>query len=343
MRCAAMIALGILAMAPRLAAQQQEAQQYSLPEAPAFTFLGSNPAEVSRPTTARNLAVQLVNGIDASGKLQQGFAIDVAPWTLIPSLRIPLSAYQTNPADFLLANTQLSLGTVRSPGDTGSTDFAVGLRFTLWDNSDPMHDREFTDTLRKAIQDKCINNPDIENMTEELIHACAAQANKDARDHWLQDGHHWNRSSFAIAFAGGSRLEDSKVGSAHWLGWSGWAVGALPIGHSGQILAQLRYEDREDAAGAPHTKTFRYGARGFFGSATTNLFAELIGVREIDAPTGVDDSSARWSGGIEFRAADQLWLSTGLGSTFATSGQSDKVLVIAGLRWHVSNAPRFGP
>lgn len=315
----------------------QNVSPYAIPEAPAFIFLGATPAEVQRPTTPRSLATSLVSGIDGAGLVQQGFALDFAPWSLIPSLRIPLSQYQGNPASFLLANTQLSFATVRTPGDDGATDLSLGLRMTLWDKSDPMVDPAFTNALRRRIAAECV--PEGPTASDSVtILECGGRINQEARERWRRSGK-WNSSSFSLAGAIGSRLDQSRFNRHRWLGWSGWATGAFPVSRSGQILAQLRYDDRTPLQGAPKERTLRYGARTFIGGATVNAFLEVVGVDRIEAPAGADEGGAQWSAGIEFRAGDQLWLSTGFGGS---QEESDRAVVIAGLRWNVLDSPRFG-
>ena len=88
-------------------------------------------------------------------------------------------------------------------------------------------------------------------------------------------------------------------------------------------------------------KTLSYGARANYGGGSANLFFELLGVRRFDAPTGVDGATGTWSAGVEFRAAENLWLSTGLGATFADATKGDRVLIIAGVRWAVADGARF--
>jgi hypothetical protein len=320
---------------------QTNVTPYAIPEAPAFIFLGATPAEVQRPTTPRSLATSLVSGISAEGMVQQGFALDIAPWSLIPSLRIPLQQYQRSPASFLLANTQLSFATVRTPGDDGSTDLSLGLRMTLWDKSDPMADAAFTDSLRLLLLSHCVpQGPEAQDSVAML--ACGSRVNREYREEWRNGGNsgRWNRSSLALAGAIGTRLDQSRFDQHRWLGWSAWATGAFPLTGSGQILAQLRYDDRTPVDGAVNVRALRYGARAFLGGATVNAFLEVVGVDRIEAPTGVDEGKAQWSGGIEFRAGDQLWLSTGLGNV--GQDESDRAVVIAGLRWNVLDAPRFG-
>jgi hypothetical protein len=336
-----------LMLGPPIAVAAQSAQpnvtQYAIPEAPAFIFLGATPAEVQRPSTPRSLATSLVSGISADGMVQQGFALDVAPWSLVPSLRIPLEQYQGNPGSFLLANTQLSFATVRKPGDDGSTDLSLGLRMTLWDKSDPMADRAFTDSLRRLLVTQCaavVEGPEAQDSVALL--ECGSRVNREYREQWRNGGNsgRWNRSSFALASAIGTRMDQSRFDRHRWLGWSAWASGAFPLTGSGQVLAQLRYDDRSPVEGAATVRTIRYGARAFLGGAAVNAFLEVVGVDRIEAPASADEGNTQWSGGLEFRAGDQLWLSTGLGNV--GQEESDRAVVIAGLRWNVLDAPRFG-
>ncbi len=78
------------------------------------------------------------------------------------------------------------------------------------------------------------------------------------------------------------------------------------------------------------------------GSGSVNAFGELLGVSLRDAPAGADDFTAETSAGLEFRATDDTWITTGLGTRFADEAQPDKIFVIAGLRWNVSSGPSFG-
>jgi hypothetical protein len=67
---------------------------YAVPEAPAFTFLGLNPSKVTRPISPRDLGVAVLQAVDSSGRVQQGFALSLTPWYYLPGFTIPLDQYQ---------------------------------------------------------------------------------------------------------------------------------------------------------------------------------------------------------------------------------------------------------
>lgn len=301
---------------------------YAIPESPAFTFLNATPGNVSRPTSARALAVGLLGDVLQTGDVPRGLALDVAPWALVPGLRIPLGRYQASPALYALANTQLSLGTVRAKGDTADTDLGAGVRVTLFDRSDPMASAAFTSRLRTALL-ACLPAQPTQQATAES-ERCARELTERERTRWLEDEGHWNDAGLSVAAGGGWRFAGSRADAREWLGWSAWASGALPIDLRGrplgQVLGQLRWDGRDD-----RDRGLWYGARAYAGTGTTNVFAEVGGGR------GDPD----WAGGVEFRALGSLWLSTGFGTLAAPDDGGRTVAVIANLRWDLRDQPRF--
>ncbi len=320
------VAAALLAAAAPAAAQKP----YALPESPAFSFLDTSPAAVTRPTTARALATSLLSGVGAGGQVRQGVALDVAPWSLVPGMTVTLEEYRTSRSKYILANTQLSLGTVRAAGDSADTDLGVGARVVLFDHADPMADSGFVNELRRRLVTGCAL-PDQPGQGAATVD-CARRVTQEWRESWLNDQGHWNEASLAIAAAGGWRLLESRTDSVDAIGWAGWATGALPLGKGGQIVAQLRYD-----LGRPgDADGLSYGARAFYGSAGANAFVEVTGDNR-----GEDAPRADWTAGIEFRAGDNLWLSTGLGNRRQPGDTEDRTVVIADLRWELSSGPRF--
>ena len=334
-RCAVLLLALLAGLAPAALAQKP----YAIPEAPAFTFLGVTPARIDRPTTPRDFFTDVLSAVDSTGAVQQGFALDVAPWSLIPGLAIPLSEYQGNPFKYALANTTVSLGTVRSAGSTAATDVGLGLRITLLNRGDPMTDPAFTSGLATALA-PCLATV-MPDTPEEQILTCAVNAVQPRRAAWLKD--HWNQYAVSVAAATGLRLDESRFTDREFLGWAVWSTAALPfLNRRGQLLAQLRYERRNNLGAADEdTNLFTYGARAFYGSSTVNLFAEVVGINDSESVVHGEANSGRWSGGVEFRASDTLWLSTGFGSAFADAGMAEQTFLIAGLRWDIASRPRL--
>lgn len=317
---------GMLWASPSVVSAQKP---YAVPASPAFTFLEATPGTVARPTTARALAGSVLDGISATGQVQQGIALDLAPWSLFPSIRIPLEEYQSSPASYILANTQVSFASVRAAADSADTDLGFGVRVTLFDRSDPMGHRGYTDTLRRMLA-ACLPDQPTEG-AEAKADACAHDVSEAWRKKWLDRSGNWNGAGLSFAVAGGWTLENSLVTDTEWRGAAGWISGAVPILTSGQILGQVRYDLAEEDA----REGLSYGGRLFWGSATMNLFLELAGDRRGDV-----NHEPEWTAGFEFRASNDLWLSAGFGSRDEGDAGQRGVL-IADLRWNIADAPRL--
>jgi hypothetical protein len=126
---------------------------YNLPDDPTFTFLGVAPKKVANPGTLPNLGLAIADGIDIDGRVNAGLAVAFLPSTLVHFSPSP-ERYRNGTPAFWLYNTQLSLATVRTSGDTGSTDLGYGLR-TVFRGPEPYTDRGFRDDMASVL-DRCL-------------------------------------------------------------------------------------------------------------------------------------------------------------------------------------------
>jgi hypothetical protein len=326
---------------------QQEVWNFAVPETPATSYLDAGTTTISRPLTARDLATELVNLVDSSGHVKQGFAIAFTPSYLLGH-RIPLDKYRrTGP--YALANTQLSLAAVRSSGDSASTEVAFGVRIIFMDGSDPMRDREFTSALDSVMREcepgdeapvagNVVTNDDRARVAE-AFETCAQPGADKLLSGFLAG--HWNASSFGIGAATGVMFEDSKFSQVSSTGVAGWAAGSIQLGRSGLIVGQIKLESRRPPDGSGSTTLLRQGARMVFGGSSVNFFAELSGDTRIGGKKG-DHSGGRWTGGVEFKAGSEIWIATGFGSDFKPD-EADRVVILANLRWVISKNSRFSP
>jgi hypothetical protein len=313
----------------------ETADKFATPESPAFTFLNSAPATVTRPNTPRDFVAALANGIDETGHVRQGISLEVTPGYLIPGLGVGLDTYQKSSFKRILSNTQLSIATVRTAGDTASTDLGLGLRLTLLDRGDPMADTSYT----KAMGDAMLTNCPPPTPTAPPALDCLGDQVDQLRSQYLKA--HWNSTRFTMAFATGLRFDQSEVSRTSGLGWNGWAALTAPVGTAGQMIGYFAFTHRPELSGVPKFSSVDFGARVLLGSPSFNAFAEVVGNSKFDTPVTVDKSSAAWSGGVEFRAAENLWLSTGFGTRFGDTGQPDRVILLGNLRWGVASKSRL--
>ena len=330
----------LLAPTGLLAQEETPELLTAVPETPALAFLDAPTARVLRPGSVRDFALALLSGTGDSGTALHGFAVETTPWFLVPGVAIDGRSYMESRLAFLLANAQLSIGTARSEdngADEADTDLAVGLRLTLADRGDPLRSGEFRRALADALLDCAPAQPD------------ATPSDAAGGEAWTAD--HWNAARLAVAAAWGVRLEASELDEREYAGWGAWAVGALPLGRRGQLIAQIAREDRPELGLVPGFTDWSLGARALVGSAKINGFLEYLDLsREIDGPDvpegaqppDLERDSGLWSAGVEARIAEGLWAAAGIGTRVsAILEDAEKTFVLLGLRWGISSAARM--
>jgi hypothetical protein len=314
-----------------------------LPESPAFVFLGASPSEVTRPTTLKNLGASLAQGIDGEGRVIQGIAFELTPAFYLMS--VTLKEYRDDWSKYALSNLQLTLATIRSAGDSASTDLAFGLRMPLLDSGDPMRNKEFTDAIGDRISACAPSGPEPnappESVDPEAIKQCMAEAAAPVAEEWVK--RHWNASALTFAAAAGVRLDNSEFTDRRWLGMQLWLHGALALGDWGQLIGQGSYLDsRTRNTEELDYKAVAFGSRLLVGGRRLNGFAETSVESRFDRSDVVKKDDARWSAGVEFLVSKNLWISTGVGSPYQALDEPDKTLVFANLRWGISSKARMG-
>jgi hypothetical protein len=320
---------------------KEESVGFTVPDSPAFTYLGTTPTKISRPGTARDLAVTLLTGVNRDGQVNEGLAIDVRPWFLIPGFDIPIEKYKRF-WYFVAANAQVSLGTVQSgpapmTGARGNVDGAIGFRFTLIDGADPMLDDAYRADLGKAMLACAPPVPGSPTQPGDRDLACLREAAKKRREKWLDDK--WNAGRLSLGLATGLRAPGAVLGDSAWSGLGAWLVGGGPLGGWGQLIGQGRY-DRDHLL---KTNVISFGGRANVGTGRFNGFLEVLGHYRPGAAAGIDNFDASWSAGGELRVADHAWLVGGFGKSFATDQAPDPIFVLANIRWAVSSEARLTP
>jgi hypothetical protein len=313
-------------------------------ESPAFVFLGTSPSSITRPTTVKNLGASLLQGVGADGRVKQGVAFELTPAFYLTKVR--LTEYQTQWDKYAISNLQLSLGTVRSSGDTASTDLAIGIRMPLFDAGDPLRNKAFTDEVGAKLKASCVpgTNPDGSpaDFDPRANLLCMAKAIDSVATAW--DKAHWNASGLMFAGATGLQLKESRFGERRWNGLQFWLSGGLGLGNWGSLVTQATYADnRRSGVDSLQYKALRLGSRLLVGGVRLNGFLEGEFESRWDRSDPIKKDDGQWSAGVEFRVNEQLWLSTGIGEPYEALEQADRTAVFANLRWGVSSKERMDP
>ena len=146
----------------------------------------------------------------------------------------------------------------------------------------------------------------------------------------------WNVLRVSAAYAGGMLLPSGKLSERRQVGDRVWAVASVPLLDAVQGISYLDYNHRRPVADVAAYSTWTYGARLNSGNATWNFFYELLGEGRTNPPVGVKKRSSAWSGGLEFLAAEGVWVSTGFGKRAQELLTPDRTVVLANVRWGIA-------
>jgi hypothetical protein len=328
----------------------QKIVTFAVPSSPALQFIGASPAKIERPSSGPEIFTSLLSAIDTAGRVQQGFALDLAPAQFV--WRTMDAAEYASTGGFILANTTLSTGTARASGDSGSTMVGFGVRTVFLDYSDPLSrsaseagDKALWDAMNTCLRGGRPEGPERPVPAGEVkdVRSCLARADSTFRAEYRRL--HWNDFALSAGLATGFGLKNSEWKGRESLGYAAWIAGAAPlclqvrpagICNGGQWIAQVHRERRDSTFdGAGHDRTAA-GVRVVWGSGVFNVFAEGSQLWVHDAPEDADESYTEWSGGLEFRLAEDMWVATGFGGRFNDATQESDVSVIANLRFNVA-------
>lgn len=307
---------------------------------PAVTFLGASPTEITRPATAQALAADILNAIDPSGTVKQGLSLDIAPWSLIPGLRITLQDYQQDAKKYMLANTQVSVATIKSTGSVNDTDLGIGFRVTLLDDSDFLKDIDYMGELDRRMDEGCKQPEQPEDITE--YSQCLDRVFTEMVEEWQTEHQisNWNRNALSMAFATGLRLGDSEIDQVEWIGIGTWMTGALKLRGWGQLTGQAKYNYRRENLAEELDHILEASVRTLAGGPVFTVsveYSSVVNFSELES----DWYSDRLTVAIEYQVGEGMWLSSGIGGSI--SDPDERVSLLSSLRWKIITGPNLRP
>ena len=321
---------------------------------PAFVALDLSPDTVSTPTNPRDFAAALLNGVDRSGVLQTGIAIETTPFRWIPGLRTDIKAYSENYWNRLLYNFSFSLATDKaSDSDSKAVKLALGLSTIVYQSADS--DPRRNATLEKAFHDANTEHPvagipygqpvaDENEMAKKTLQAAVDEFRKES---WK--GITWNAAIAPTWSSESGKISD--LGNPGFTAWTTLAYGPsakiLPDPWHCQFVGQLSYRENEhvvDSANSMHTadqNTFIAAGRLRLGTTDFNGFAEGAYVQIWNGLNG-DESGWRGALGVERKISDNVWLVLSAGQQFgATTTDSNELFALGSIRIGTSQNAEF--
>ncbi len=317
---------------------------YSVPTIPALEVVALDPSNISRPATAKEFVASIYNGIDANGKIKQGLGFEVKP-NYIFNEPVTLQEYQNDRFRYILENTQLSIATLATSGDSTSTDLSWGIRLVLFDKTDPMQDSVFTNKVTNAFLKCAPIGPGESDEEKEL--KCLAEPVKEYKEEFIQEN--WNASWLMLAYAGGIRLSGSELTQGEIIGHKIWLAGGLRMAHWGQLGCQAQWSRSLKEESNIYFSELGISSRVTvkLGKPTINYFAEatfkpLLNKDEFDDQPEVNtDASFAWSSGFEFKVARGIWATTGLGRDAERIVGNNNIQLLSGFRLGISDKQRL--
>lgn len=332
----------------------------AVPDSPAFAILGLSPETVVRPSSPRDLATTLLNGVDRRGNLQSGLALDLAPLFLFAGRTLTHADYKRSRGTQVFGRTQVSLATAKGTSEADKAmRVAFGLRTTLWDAGDPRLDDGLIACL-DAIPPP--EPPKVVLATQAARDAWIAKATAERRPavegcHKAFKARRWNASSFAVGVAPSWQ---SATGSSTDLTYAGAAVwGSLALGLSrtvtvdgepvvrplGQVIVQGRYRDKELVPDKTVRGTFfeqrgsAVAARLLVGVADRAAVVETEFARQ-SPEIGDSTTSFKVSVGGQLKLTTDTWLSVSAGGTRGGPANEQRGgFVLSSFKWALSREP----
>lgn len=336
----------------------------AVPDVPAANVLGMSPDTVIRPTTGKDFAAGLLNGVGQDGKLQAGVALDIRPALFIAPGSFSLANYRDMTQAPLNDGTpferyrmkrgaywtklRTSFATGRTEAGGGDADrYAFGASFNIFDHGDSRLSPTYRncvipvlDDLNKQAADALAAVPIGDTAGEERVRKMISAAEADGGARAIKEcarkfeETHWNADSWDV----GAAYFDFDTPQVRSSGFATWTTYARHIGSNGQLIFHLRWQDDEVATDPKDEKAFVVqdafigGARLRWKAPGGALMLEAT-YRDLDRKSGEDDSYTLASIGYEFRVAEGLWLQVATGKAYGTNAFDNDEVFSGQLRW----------
>ncbi len=304
---------------------------YAVPESPAFKLLGTQPTNLLRPTSLRDISLGVGNYLtsDNAGIIPKNLSIEIAPTLFSPNLN--LKKYNNNK---FLYRTKLSIGTLTN--QNGSYEIAGGINFTLIDKSDKRDsNNKFVSNILTAHRTDYKNISDAINLVYESnkfpglskLDIKTAYEQKDStkkeiiaavemeleeakydtlRNNWDKDN--WNATIWQVGIGTKANFKDSVFKDiTKKAGYGIWSTFGTHFCKYDQILIGLSVLGSSDTTGSLEKPDASLGVRYYYGVNEIKGFVELEG--KIASQTNANFYTIKF--GTEIRLEKGYWADLG--------------------------------
>ena len=331
----------------------------TVPESPAFVAIGLSPDTVIRPVTPREFATSLLNGVDRSGHLQTGVAIDAVPYLVWEGNKVDLGTYRASAVTRILSRTATSFATTKGAGENDpSVKLAFGLQSTLIDSEDP---RLKNDALLQCYSEIPVFRPTVLpvndaqtrqfNVEKDAFERMVLIPRSDECREQFRRNARWNGTSWIVAMATRWASPTGLAGdldggsSTYWSSVS-YGFDSVPgLRDHAQIIGHVRHLQNElvvdkDLPGGQELRDTTFaGGRFRAGTTSFGVSFELAFVR-MTAPGRPEDTATRLAFAAERRLAENLWLNVSFGGeSGADPGNTNGMSILSAFKYAFTKDP----
>ncbi|HSL70515.1 MAG TPA: hypothetical protein VK864_09750 [Longimicrobiales bacterium] len=347
---------------PVLAAGQTvpEFDKLRTPSSPAMILLGASPTRIQRPNTPATVAASLMEAFGQDrDRVPSGYALEVAPYWLVPHPDLTLSTYKHGPATVARTFT-VSVGSRDSTdSETGESQsmLALGLRTMLLSSTDPLKTdtscianasaaaAQLAEAVNVLIGPFIAANPrateaEIEAERQRVFEIALTNAPPEVRREiedtkddcidLLSVNH-----GFTLDIAGGGAwaFRDGAWETGRTASAGVWLTPAWHVGDHGNIVG-IGSVMWERVAGDDTRMVVDGGVRGIYAWRSFALSAEGV-IRRLsgDVPS---DTQLRVDVGLDVELRNGIWLTTTFGRDF-NADDARSVLAIANIQWNIGD------
>ena len=351
-------AAGLAAHAPALNQElaQAIANDMQSQASPGLSALGVTAGAMSTPGTPREFGAALAKGVDASGKVREGVAMQFSP----ASLFMPMSLkggrrYADSAGMQAWARTSVELATAKSEDTRIGQQVAMSVSSGLIDDGDPrlywsLLSRCTADTLPAVGRPGEVQDPELVKAEIDKARRCyAASWAATARELWKAP--RWYAGYAKAWYTGDSgKLAAAQAGpSMLWTTYSQGFDALNPSGARFKTLVEVSASRRQHAlvqdpadparlaseARTDATLRLRWSRDQWSAFADTGLAR----VRSADLAA---DNLTHFGYGVEYKVSDTLWLVLGSVTERGYAGGAKRTLLSTGLRFGQSDKDLVG-
>lgn len=308
---------------------------YNVEQTPAFSILGISPDNIVKPTSARNIAVNIGNYYMNNGlTIPQNMAVEISPFLMSPDLS--LYKYSQNP---FLYRLRFSIAT--KIADNGTYHLAEGIRLTLIDKTDLRTDEKFINEIYKsslneartfelAFSEYIRNHPeedldqisagDLYDSDENFRNKIDLLMTQLQRDDYMsinkirekRTEELWNAEIWELGLAALQHSPDSTLNKIKMSQIKLWSTYGTGLGKHGQLLMGCNFELVDSSA--QWLPKLSVGSRLYYGKNDLRYFvqAEYSHINQINDLT--------CSTGLVFNISAGIWAQFGLNLIYDFKG-----------------------